>query len=269
MNYEPQDLIPILAKLTNEYTSFESTSVSYDTANILMGGILYCLNETSESVMKLPETLDGADVDLLYKKGRDLVIKKVNRTKDTYHALVSDFNAYGVENYRATIADGIPEFFLHYDPKFKPQDHILTLDYPTLYPVKRLTGIDLMYYYVESIAKETQLLHHFDENAIRNLLSTITRDYENLYMDNICYPILFVIVFCFIADKPAETLSIKYSDTQSIENFFEGKSPEEISAYAKRVISFYCKEFSLDSTYFSRFSKDFSLRYKGMLSVLS
>lgn len=268
MDHKPEDLIPILARLTNEYTSFESSSISYDTANDLMNGILYSLREVSDIKRNLPETKAGADVSLLYKKGQEVILKKVNRSKDTYNQLIKDYNAYGVKNYEDTIQKGLSTFFLRYDSKFKPQDHILTLDYPSLFPKSSLKGIDLIYYYTESIQKENMFLAFFHPVAIKNLLNSLTKDYENLYMDNLCYPVLFMVVFCFIADQPTDHLQISAEDIPVVEDFFDKKSPKEIEAYVTRIISSFCKTNGLDTSYFSKISKDFHLRYNGMLYLM-
>ncbi len=46
VNYEMEELVPIVGKLAEKYTAFESTSVSYEKAEQLMGAVLYCIHET-------------------------------------------------------------------------------------------------------------------------------------------------------------------------------------------------------------------------------
>ena len=45
MNYEPKELLPIVAELAEKYVGCDSTSISYETAQMLMEGIIYCLEE--------------------------------------------------------------------------------------------------------------------------------------------------------------------------------------------------------------------------------
>lgn len=45
MEYPMEELIPILAELTDRFTSKESTSVSYERARQLMEAILYCIRQ--------------------------------------------------------------------------------------------------------------------------------------------------------------------------------------------------------------------------------
>ena len=43
--YEMEELVPIVAELAQKYTSFESTSVTYERAEQLMEAVLYCIRE--------------------------------------------------------------------------------------------------------------------------------------------------------------------------------------------------------------------------------
>ncbi|MFT4006898.1 MAG: DUF6179 domain-containing protein, partial [Lacrimispora sp.] len=45
MNIEMEELIPVVAELADKYTGKESTSITYDKANQLMGAVLYCIQE--------------------------------------------------------------------------------------------------------------------------------------------------------------------------------------------------------------------------------
>ena len=44
-DYEMEELIPIVAKLTERFTSKESTSVTYEQARQLMGAVIYCIQQ--------------------------------------------------------------------------------------------------------------------------------------------------------------------------------------------------------------------------------
>ena len=45
MNYELEELVPIVAKLAEGYTSKESTSITYDRAQQFMEAVLYSIHE--------------------------------------------------------------------------------------------------------------------------------------------------------------------------------------------------------------------------------
>ena len=45
MQYKTEELIPIVAKLAEKYTAKESTSITYEKAQQLMGAVIYCICE--------------------------------------------------------------------------------------------------------------------------------------------------------------------------------------------------------------------------------
>lgn len=45
MGYEIEELVPIVGKLAEKYTSKESTSITYEKAQQLMEAVLYCIHE--------------------------------------------------------------------------------------------------------------------------------------------------------------------------------------------------------------------------------
>lgn len=49
MDYKMEELLPIVSELAQKYTAHESTSVTYEKAQMLMGAVLYCLDEYSHS----------------------------------------------------------------------------------------------------------------------------------------------------------------------------------------------------------------------------
>lgn len=45
MNYQLEQLIPIVAELANKYTGKQSSSITYERAEMLMEAVLYCIQE--------------------------------------------------------------------------------------------------------------------------------------------------------------------------------------------------------------------------------
>ena len=45
MEYELEELFPVVAELARKYTSGESTSITYERANHLMEAVLYCIHQ--------------------------------------------------------------------------------------------------------------------------------------------------------------------------------------------------------------------------------
>lgn len=119
MNYEMEELIPIVAELAEKYTGYESTSVTYEKAEQLMGAVLYCINELeradnggSLSVGKLPARQ-------AYDTGMEYVRRKVEKALCIYNETAKTFKDYGNVCLYDTFIKGIPEFFKWYDVKYE------------------------------------------------------------------------------------------------------------------------------------------------------
>jgi hypothetical protein len=77
MQFELKDLVPIVAKLTENYTSKESTSITYEKAQQLMDAVVYCIGEceTSEQYSLIQE--EELSAWKMYETGARCVEEKV------------------------------------------------------------------------------------------------------------------------------------------------------------------------------------------------
>ena len=218
-----EQLIPILVELTEKYTSKESTSVSYQTAKQLMNAVIYCVDEINfvyneaDSRSRLESEI-GSDGKTAYMTGYELVVKKVLRSKALFEEIALDFNAYRNRAYYETVIEGMPAFFIYYDPKFNPQNHILTLDYPTIKSVQSSCGIDAIYEYLCYTKLEQELLKVFPEEYITTLLSRYHTDYEELFI-NIAGIVLRNIIVCMIVGKNITDHHFEKTMIKYCENF--------------------------------------------------
>ena len=67
MDYTMEELIPIVGELAEKYTAKESTSITYEKAEQLMGAVLYAIHETELSG---PEGGDDAVTGTAQEIGR-------------------------------------------------------------------------------------------------------------------------------------------------------------------------------------------------------
>jgi len=232
-----EELIPIVAELTEKYTSKESTSVSYNTAKQLMNAVIYCMNEINlvnyeldsgaAKDMAVKDMTEQQDSKLAYRTGYELVVKKVFKTKALFEEIALDFNAYRNRAYYETVMKGMPAFFLYYDPKFNPQNHILTLDYPTIKSVQDSCGIDAIYEYLSYTKLEQELLKAFPEEYITTLLSFYHADYEELFI-NIGSIVLRNIIVCMILGKNITNHCFEKNDAVILKKYIESSSQEEL-----------------------------------------
>ncbi len=234
MEYSLEELLPVVEKLSGKYTSNESSSITYETAELLMEAVLYCIEECREGKLPAKEKLDAADA---YRLGYDMVISKVYKAKEIYESLLEEFYDFQCRNCRDTIIKGIPQFFLKYDPLFRPQDTVLTLDYPAIGSVSTLCGADAVYQYICNIKTEWDFLNIFAPKRIEHLLERILPDYRNLYFDNISYTVLLTCLGCMIADKPVAMLELQADDEDMLESFFGNDSAEKAEQKIRMLIS--------------------------------
>jgi hypothetical protein len=154
----------------------------------------------------------------------------------------------------------MPEFFVWYDMKFKPQDHLLTLDYPLLNGNPDLCGVDLILEYLKKIQIEKAFLDCFDKKAVISLLEKIIPDYRALYLDNICYPVMLNAVGCFISGASVEKLKLNHADCDEIYFYFKDESIEKIETKITQIIKIMLKRKPESALYFAEASNSYAVR---------
>lgn len=221
MSFEMEELLPIVAQLAEQYTGYESTSVSYERAEALMGAVIYCINEY-EALHKYDISVRNASAKEVYKAGSRLVQKKVEDLMRNYETLMRDFCDYGNHALSDTIRKGIPSFLKHYDAKYAPQDTILTLDYPILEDLHLYSGIDKVYQYVKDITLEQKFLKQYDSAYIMEVLNVYSGDYAEL-LENIPSIVFTNTIGHILADRPI-TSTLGENDYEVIhQRFASGK----------------------------------------------
>jgi hypothetical protein len=179
MQYGMEELVPIVAELAKGYTSGESSSVSYEKAEQLMQAVQYTIHELEQEsasrAVSAPVTARQA-----YDAGYQLLCDKVRRCQAAYNQMIPEFDAYGNEFYYDTVVKGLPKFFLYYDARYNPQDHLLTLDYVTRDFDPQLTGIDQIEDYLLGTVQEQRYLKKFPRSQVIAALEQWNSDYREL-----------------------------------------------------------------------------------------
>lgn len=267
MDYDITQLLPIVAWLTDKYTSKESSSVPYETAQMLMEAVIYCVEAGQEGT--LIEQNRSYQVRTVYDIGYQKVIQKVLTAKEMYDQIIRGFEDYGCRNCRDTLINGMPAFFVRYDARFSPHKHLLTLDYPLLNGNPDKCGVNLILEYLEGILREQEFLRCFDNLAVVRVLEALQPDYRSLYLDNICYQILLTAAGCVIADRPVGELLLDKEDYQEIAEFFDGDSIDSISLKLKNIIGFIIRQ-SMDEEaagYFKAAARSYAVRIKNGIEM--
>lgn len=169
--YKMEELALIVGELVEKYSAGESTSMTYEKAEQLMGAVLYCIHEAQARKQDRVIVAKTRPVQRLYEAGAAAVEKKTKEALKLYNRILPQFVSYGNHCLYDTFVKGIPEFFKWYDIRFHPQDTILTLDYPVLKDLSAMTGIDKIYAFIECIRLEQMFLNQFPQSCVVHVLA--------------------------------------------------------------------------------------------------
>lgn len=181
IQYDIEELIPIVKDLVDHYTSRESTSVPYTVANQLMDAVNYCIAAAFKEEHYSITPGQGISARQAYDTGVGCIIDKARKAQELYNEIMLNFDSYNVRCLEDTMVKGMPQFFLRYDVKFNPKDYILTLDYPVRGDIYKLEGIDRIYAYLLCIKKEQQLLREYPREYVISALKSYHSGYRNLF----------------------------------------------------------------------------------------
>lgn len=226
MNYKMEELIPIVGKLAGRYTSFESTSVTYEKAEQFMKAVLYCIHETETYGHGGIVAAEGLSAEQAYETGLALVEEKVKLALKLYNELMQGFADYDNLCLRDTVVNGLPEFFKWYDTKYEPQNTILTLDYPVLKDLSGYSGADKIYEYICCVRLEQVFLHMFPEAWVTEILIKKDPEYEEM-IENVCEVVLISVV-CHMTASKSLTEDFEEEDYIRLQKVFDGMDAETL-----------------------------------------
>lgn len=242
MDYEMEELVPIVGKLAEKYTSHESTSITYEKAEQLMGAVLYCIHELWESSGNAPSLNKKLSAQRAYEMGAAYVRDKTGKALDLYNRILPEFCHYENKCLYDTFVKGIPEFFKWYDIQFEPQNTILTLDYPLLKDISEYTGIDKIFEFIKSIGLEQKFLKLFPAGYVINILSKDNRNWQES-MDNICEIVFTHVIGHIMLGKSLTVIELKETDYFYMQEMFEQIALEDIKKHLEVTLEIYIKNY--------------------------
>lgn len=242
MDYEMEELVPIVGKLAEKYTSHESTSITYEKAEQLMGAVLYCIHELWESSGNAPSLNKKLSAQRAYEMGAAYVREKTGKALDLYNRILPEFCHYENKCLYDTFVKGIPEFFKWYDIQFEPQNTILTLDYPLLKDISEYTGIDKIFEFIKSIGLEQKFLKLFPAGYVINILSKDNRNWQES-MDNICEIVFIHVIGHIMLGKSLTVIELKETDYFYMQEMFEQIALEDIKKHLEVTLEIYIKNY--------------------------
>ncbi|MDO4491725.1 MAG: DUF6179 domain-containing protein [Lachnospiraceae bacterium] len=244
MEYAMEELVPIVAELARKYAGCDSTSVTYETAQKLMQGVLYCLEEYQRAAEHQLCSRD-TPVQARYEAGHQLVLEKTRQVMDTYNGIQQHFDWYGNKCLFDTVQKGIPEFLKWYDAKFFPQNTLLTLDYPILQNIQNQSGVDAVHTLILSVRYEQCFLNRLPREYVIAVLKQASLDYEEM-IENIAGIVLANTLGHLAIDKPLADAGFTREDYGELTTFFAARTKQETEALLKRLIGEMLRQMGID-----------------------
>lgn len=242
MNYEMEELVPIVGKLAEKYTANESTSITYEKAEQLMGAVLYCIHELWENSGNMPSSNKKLSAQRAYEIGAAYVREKTEKALDLYNRILPEFCHYENKCLYDTFVKGIPEFFKWYDVQFEPQNTILTLDYPLLKDISEYTGIDKIFEFIKAIGLEQKFLKLFPAGYVINILSKYNRNWQES-MDNICEIVFIHVIGHIILGKSLTVIELEEDDYSYMQKIFKQATLEDIKKQLTTALEIFIKNY--------------------------
>ena len=238
MNYTLEELVPIVGKLAEKYTAYESTSITYEKADQLMEAVLYCIHELEQDGGDFEVSTDRISAQRAYEAGLRSVENKVKKALDLYNSSMPNFRHYGNKCLYRTFVLELPHFFQRYDTRFEPQNTILILDYPVLKDISEYTGIDKIYEYIRCIYLEQKFLGIFPREYVTGVLSKYRDD-----MGNLCESVLVDVIRHILLKRPFPESDWTMEDHIQIQAALMGTAVNEIKRELEKIIESFVQEY--------------------------
>ena len=242
MKYEIEDLVPIVAKLAEGYTSKESTSITYERAQQLMEAVLYSIREAEKAGQFSLIQKDELSTERMYAIGVKCVEDKTKEALDLYNGIMAHFSSYGNQCLYDTVVKGLPEFFKWYDCRYDPQNTILTLDYPILMDISEQTGIDKIYDFLFCIQLEQIFLNKFPPEYVMEILSKYDKQYK-LMIENLCEIVLMNVISHVLAGKEIFILDFEPEEYLKMQTLIQKENLSDFREKLKNAVKVLVREY--------------------------
>ena len=238
MNYTMEELVPIVGKLAEKYTAYESTSITYEKAEQLMEAVLYCIHELEQDGGDFEVSTDRISAQQAYETGLLCVESKVKKALDLYNSIMTNFRHYENKCFYRTFVLELPHFFQRYDTRFDPQNTILILDYPVLKDISEYTGIDEIYEYIRCIYLEQEFLGVFPREYVTGVLSK-----EKDGICNLCESVLVDVIKHILLKRPFDESDWTKEDHLQIQAALTGTGIHEVKRELEKIIKSFVQKY--------------------------
>ena len=158
-------LLALLERETRLYTSGESSSVPWETAQSLLASLLYTLRLDGEDLGERGRRLAEADLEEELRRGRQRLRRKMDYARRLWRRLAGS-GAAGDSRALGETLLGIGEFWRRYDWRFAAHEVPCDIDYPLALPVsENLRGVDYLTEWLGRLEAEVRLRDAFPRMA--------------------------------------------------------------------------------------------------------
>ena len=209
-------LLALLRRETRLYTSGESGSIPWETAQGMLASLLYTLRLDGEDPGERGRQLAEADLEEELRRGRQRLRRKMDYARRLWRRL-AESGAAGDSRALGETLLGIGEFWRRYDWRFAAHEVPCDIDYPLALPVsEELRGVDYLTEWLGRLETEVRFRDAFPREAAWERFHPERYDlplnlYEPLAADALCL---------FALGRDVRTLAV---------------GPEERRAFALRV----------------------------------
>ncbi len=254
---QAEELYQLLGKQVFKYTSGDSTSVSVETAQMILKSMDYCINSYYKSLDNPAPyggktTLSMMSTQVVLANGKEKSLEEVlelgiqavqDCVQTCKELLIKIQDSYvDVDNiaYRDTVKTGLTKFFPTYQPRFKAHLSDVEIDYPLAVEVEGLDGVEYMYEYLRRLYLENQFLQKFSVDHINSLLLGYHKEARE-YLINIFELVLQNALGLRLISEDILGLNITLQQQEQLYHLLKGKSIGQLSLllkdYANQVLS--------------------------------
>lgn len=232
------DSVSLLAKLTEELTGGQSSSVSVERARELMDSITFTVGiylKNFPSPDEALEALKKEGMHTAFEKGQRRIAIMIKTTSLLHERLKRELILTKNECYRATAVEGIDGFFRLYRPQFGAHMIHITADYPTCMVANGLGGIEFIRQYVHDIYLENYFCSRFEPGSVHRLLKAYNKDYGELIF-NIFTPVLTTAIGCVMSKREPAELLLNSEDIDFLCRRLSGKDKKSVLSSATKAV---------------------------------
>ena len=158
-------LLALLPQETRRYTSGESSSVPWETAQSLLASLLYTLRLNGEAPGERGWQLAESDLAEELRRGQTRLRRKMDYARRLWRRLAGS-GAAGDSRALGETLLGIGEFWRRYDWRFAAHEVPCDIDYPLALPVsEELQGVDYLTEWLSRLETELRFRDAFPREA--------------------------------------------------------------------------------------------------------